>query len=133
MHGRLNFLVIVIFVAVTLYCLGTHPFTQVAPMKARFVQQVHLGERSNLLLTERSPTRTGSRPGLASQGGYVGHHFNLRPCGIRAEGCFRASILSRSRSPMREEPDRVDELHVVCQRRMVPLPRQKHFIRVGYW
>ena len=54
MHGRLNFLIIVVFVAATLYCLLTHPFTQVAPMKVRFVQQVHLGERSALPLTEQS-------------------------------------------------------------------------------
>jgi hypothetical protein len=54
MHGRLNFLVIVIFVTATLYCLWTHPFTQVAPMKVRFVQQVHLGKGAALPLTEQS-------------------------------------------------------------------------------
>ena len=59
MHGRLNFLVIVIFAATTLYCLWTHPFTQVAPMKVRFIQQVHLGARTTLPLTEQS-----SIPGL---------------------------------------------------------------------
>jgi hypothetical protein len=53
-HGRLNFLIIVIFVATTLYCLLTHPFTQVAPMKVRFVQNVHLGKRAVLPLTEQS-------------------------------------------------------------------------------
>ena len=32
MYGRFNCLVIVIFVAATLYCVSTYPFTQVAPM-----------------------------------------------------------------------------------------------------
>ena len=59
MHGRLNFLVIVIFAATTIYCLLSHPFTQVAPMKVRFVQQVHLGTRTTLPLTEQS---SNSRP-----------------------------------------------------------------------
>lgn len=53
LHGRLNFLVIVVFVAATLYCLFTHPFTQTAPMKVRFLQRVHLGEQSDSLLTEQ--------------------------------------------------------------------------------
>ena len=55
LHGRLNFLVIVIFVATTLYCLFIHPFDQVAPMKVRFIQNVHLGKRSTVPLTEQSP------------------------------------------------------------------------------
>ena len=55
MHGRLNFLIIVIFTAATLYCLSTYPFTQVALMKVRFVQQVHLRNRAALPLTEQSP------------------------------------------------------------------------------
>jgi hypothetical protein len=54
MHGRLNFLLIVIFVATTLYCLSTHPFTQVTPMKVRFVQQIHLGPRSVLPVANQS-------------------------------------------------------------------------------
>lgn len=53
-HGRLNFLVIIIFIATTLYCLFTHPFTQVAPTKVRFIQQVHLGTQSIHPLTEQS-------------------------------------------------------------------------------
>ena len=53
-HGRFNFLIIMVFVAVTLYCLSTHPFTQVAPMKVRFIQQVHLGKPAVLPLTEQS-------------------------------------------------------------------------------
>ena len=58
-HGRFNFLVIVIFIATTLYCFFTHPFTQVAPTKVRFIQQVHLGTQSIHPLTEQS-----SNPGL---------------------------------------------------------------------
>ena len=54
MHGRLNFLVVAIFTATTLYCFWTHPFTQVAPMKVRFVQQVHLDTRVTLPLAEQS-------------------------------------------------------------------------------
>lgn len=53
-HGRLNFLVTVIFATTTLYCLLAHPFTQVAPMKVRFVQKVHLGQRGVLPLAELS-------------------------------------------------------------------------------
>jgi len=59
MHGKLNLLVVIIFAAVTLYCLFTHPFTQVAPMKVRFVQHVELGTKSAHPLTEQS-----SSPGL---------------------------------------------------------------------
>jgi len=59
MHGRLNFLVIAIFAATTLYCLWAHPFTQIAPMKVRFVQQVHLGTRTARPLTEQP---SNSRP-----------------------------------------------------------------------
>jgi hypothetical protein len=55
LHGRLNFLVIIIFVATTLYCFFTHPFTQVAPTKVRFVQHVHLGTQAIHPLTEQSP------------------------------------------------------------------------------
>ena len=54
MHGRFNFLIVVIFVVATLYCALTHPFTQVASMKVRFVQQVHLGKRAFLPLTQQS-------------------------------------------------------------------------------
>ena len=43
-----------IFIVTTLYCLLTHPFTQVAPIKVRFVQNVHLGKRTILPLTEQS-------------------------------------------------------------------------------
>ena len=65
MHGRLNFLIIVIFAATTLYCLWVHPFTQVAPMKVRFVQQVHLGTHTTLPLTEQSSnSRLTHLPGL---------------------------------------------------------------------
>lgn len=65
MHGRLNFLVIVIFVATTLYCLWTQPFTQVAPMKVRFVQQVRLGAPTAFPLTEQfSNSRSTPLPGL---------------------------------------------------------------------
>ena len=69
MHGRFNFLVIVIFVAASLYCLSTHPFTQVTPMKVRFVQQVHLGKQAVLPLTEQSsnPELTPV-PGLHNKG-----------------------------------------------------------------
>jgi len=64
MHGRLNFLVIVIFATTSLYCLWAHPFTQVAPMKVRFVQQVHLGTRATLPLTEQfSNSRLTHLPG----------------------------------------------------------------------
>lgn len=68
MHGRLNFLVIVIFVATTLYCLSTHPFTQVAPMKVRFIQNVHLGKQAALPLAEQSSDlRLTQVPGLRSE------------------------------------------------------------------
>ena len=67
MHGRFNFLVTVVFVAATLYCLLTHPFTQTAPMKVRFLQQVHLGKQQVLPLTDQVSNSelsavTGSRP-----------------------------------------------------------------------
>jgi hypothetical protein len=54
MHGRFNFLVIVVFVAATLFCLFTHPFTQTAPIKVRFLQRVHLGKQHALPVTERT-------------------------------------------------------------------------------
>ena len=65
MHGRLTLLVIVIFVAATLYCLLTHPFTQTAPMKVRFRQQVHLGKQQIL-----PPTEQASNSGLTATPGF---------------------------------------------------------------
>ena len=62
LHGRLNFLVIFIFIATTLYCFYTPPFTQLSPTKVRFVQQVHLGTRTDLPLTEQSSDVGTTRP-----------------------------------------------------------------------
>ena len=86
-HGRLNFPVIVVFIAATLLF---HPFTQTAPMKVRFLQQVHLGKQAYPLLTEQAYGSVPyNSPGLLPLGrGSICHHNALRPFQTRTEDCF---------------------------------------------